>query len=493
MSDSVHLSSSDVLLFCCSTNATIENDRPIPVSWTVSVSTRMKWSFEGKWIAGGLGLTLLLMGCVSFASYRNTLSMTESTQRVQRTYKVLNRLSDLYAEMSIAESGRRGYVFLKDDRELGRYQIAVSTMRSQMQAVQQEMGMASIQQQRLQQLIALVNQRLALLQRSIQLYQANPAAIQTQRSMTEQSVQLRTQIQNTLTAIKTEEEQSLKESLDRAQTDVHVKTVLELVGTLLSFAVIIGVCGILYRQQIQRQRVQSLEWTLAQEKELSELKLRFFSMVSHEFRTPLSVILASSQLLKEILLEVVDAGKLKNLHRIQASARLMSRLLTDILTLTRAEAGKLDYQPEPLDVEAFCLNLVEDLLFGEPSQHSIKFASQGYCTRVNLDEKLLYSILSNLLLNAIKYSPQGGDICLILTCEPERTLFEVKDQGIGIPVADQSRIFEPFYRGSNTGTIVGSGLGLATVKKCLELHQGEIRVESEVGIGTTFTAIIPRQ
>ncbi len=169
----------------------------------------------------------------------------------------------------------------------------------------------------------------------------------------------------------------------------------------------------------------------------------------------------------------------------------MKQLLTDILTITRAEAGKLEYKPSPLDVEAFCLNLVEDIQFFSLAEHTLNFISNGHCTRVILDEKLMYSILSNLLCNAIKYSPQGGNIYLILNGEPEATVFQVKDEGIGIPLEEQPEIYEPFYRGQNVDNIVGTGLGLAVVKKCLDLHQGEITVKSQVGVGTTFTVRIP--
>jgi signal transduction histidine kinase len=214
-------------------------------------------------------------------------------------------------------------------------------------------------------------------------------------------------------------------------------------------------------------------------------------MISHEFRTPLSVILLSSQLLKEILQELVDSTQLKNLYRIQSSAKLMNQLITDLLTLTRAEAGKLDFNPQFINIESFCLNLLEDLQLFHIKLPAIKFIKNGRFFRTQIDEKLLYSILSNLLLNAIKYSPQGGNIYLIVNCEQEATIFQVKDEGIGIPQQEQQNIYEPFYRCQNVENIVGTGLGLAVVKKCVELHQGEISVESEVGFGTIFTVKIP--
>lgn len=453
----------------------------------------MKWSLEGKWIAGGFGLTLLLMGLVSVTSYKNTTELIQSADRVQHTYEVLNTLTEFYASMTVAESGRRGYIISGSQQELERHQIAVDKMRSEIQSLQQQMSDNSTEQQHLARLEELVTQRLALFKQSIALYQSDQSAVQAQAQITQKSVNLRNEIQSILTALKTEEKQWLRIGLDQSQSSMHYTILIELIGTVLSFAVIFSVYVLFSHQWSQRKKLESLQQSLAQEQELSELKFRFFSMVSHEFRTPLSVILVSSQLLGEILQNLVDASYLKNLYRIQSSAKLMNQLLTDILTLSRAEAGKLEYKPELVDLEAFCLNLVEDINFFGMKNHAIKFIRQGSCVRVNLDEKLLYSILTNLLLNAIKYSPQGGDISLILRCEPEATIFQVEDKGIGICPDDKQQIYETFYRGHNVDNITGTGLGLAVVKKCLELHQGEITVDSEVGLGTTFTVRIPHQ
>lgn len=451
----------------------------------------MKLSLEGKWIAGGFGLTLMLMGLVSVTSYNNTTELIESAERVQHTYEVLNTLTDFYASMTVAESGRRGYIISGSQQELKRHQIAVNDMQSKIHLLLEQMNNNPVWQQRLTRLNSLVTQRLGLFKQSITLYQQDSSTVKSQALITEKSVKIRDEIQGVLADIKNEEERLLRIWLDHSRSTIHYIIIIELIGTVLSFAVILGIYLLLYTQWVQRQKVASLQHTLAQEKELGELKLRLFSMVSHEFRTPLSVILASSQLLGEILQDLVEQNQLKNLYRIQSSAKLMNQLLTDILTLTRAEAGKLNYKPELVDLEAFCLNLLEDVRFCDIKSHSLKFISKGRCVRVYLDEKLLYSILSNLLLNAIKYSPNGGNVYLILNCETEATVFQIKDEGIGIPAENYSEIYEPFYRGQNVENIVGSGLGLAVVKKCVELHQGEITMESQVGVGTTFTVRIP--
>lgn len=451
----------------------------------------IKWSFQGKWIAGGFGLTLLLIGLVTFASFNNTTEIKQSANKVQHTYQTLNTLTNFNAAMTGAESARRGYIFLGNRQDLRRYQNEVANMQSELKLLKEQIHPRLSQQQRFIQLNALVSQRLALLEQSIEFYQKDKTALQAQTNITDRSVKLREKILPIIAAITAEEQSYLRSSLKQSEYSINLRILIEILGTFLIIVVIFSLCVILERQWIKREQIESLESSLAQEIKLGELKIQLFSMISHEFRTPLSVILLSSQLLKEILEELVDDKHLKNLSRIQSSAKLMNHLLTDILTLTRAEAGKLDYKPQLLNVESFCLNLVEDLRLFDTTPHLIEFKNNSEYFRANLDEKLLYSILSNLLLNAIKYSSSGKKIYLILNSEPKAIVFQVIDEGIGIPLVEQQKIYEPFYRCQNVENIVGTGLGLAVVKKCVERHQGEITVKSEIGVGTTFTVKIP--
>lgn len=228
------------------------------------------------------------------------------------------------------------------------------------------------------------------------------------------------------------------------------------------------------------------------EKELRRLQLRFFSMASHEFRTPLSIIIGSAQLLKSCLSLGTEEKILRNLERIEVAAKNLTQLLDSLLTINRAETGKLDFNPSQVDLEKICIELVEEMHIKYGSKHQIIFDSQGQSPRRCLDEKLLRYILSNLLLNAIKYSPEGGKIYLNLTCGHFETLFQIKDEGIGIYPEDQQHLFELFHRGVNVENISGTGLGLSVVKKCVDLQGGTIAVESEVGVGTTVTVTIPK-
>ncbi|NJR14766.1 MAG: GAF domain-containing protein [Calothrix sp. CSU_2_0] len=244
----------------------------------------------------------------------------------------------------------------------------------------------------------------------------------------------------------------------------------------------------------ERKRLDEIRLALEREKELSALKTRFFSMASHEFRTPLSTALAAAQLLEDCRDEWDNSSKrLRNLQRIQGSVKNMVQMLDDILTINRAEAGKLEFNPKQLDLESFCGSFIEELRLSAGEIHKLTFTRQGKAVPGWVDERLLRSILANLLSNAIKYSPDGGNVHLALEFEPDKVILQVQDWGIGIPPTTQKQLFEPFHRGKNVRSISGTGLGLVVVKKCVDLHQGTINITSEVGVGTACVVTLPLQ
>lgn len=251
-----------------------------------------------------------------------------------------------------------------------------------------------------------------------------------------------------------------------------------------------AVCGI-STDITERKRVEAeMHNALEKEKQLSELKSRFVTMASHEFRTPLATILSSTELLEHYSHKWSEEKKLTHFQRIQAAVKHMTQLLNDVLLIGKAEAGKLEFKPTPLDLAQFCRELVEEVAL-TASNYKIAFQTQLQTITACMDEKLLRQILNNLLSNAIKYSPEGSTVRFDLLCEPEAAIFRVQDQGIGIPQSDQAQLFNSFHRASNVGNISGTGLGLAIVKKSVDLQRGKIAVESQVGVGTTFIVTLP--
>ncbi|WP_427158921.1 PAS domain S-box protein [Aliinostoc sp. HNIBRCY26] len=241
----------------------------------------------------------------------------------------------------------------------------------------------------------------------------------------------------------------------------------------------------------RKQLEEELTVALEKEKELSELKSRFVSMTSHEFRTPLSIILSSSELLEHYHQKLSPEKQLTHLQRIQTAVKRMTEMLDDVLIIGKAEAGKLEFIPQVFDLVAYCRNLVAETQTRlRLKSQQINFTSHEETIECCMDDKLLTHILNNLLSNAIKYSHENSRVEFILKTENEQAIFEIQDSGIGIPPEDIPQLFESFHRAKNVGNIPGTGLGLAIVKKCIDLHQGEIFVKSALGIGTVFTVKI---
>ncbi|MGG6263845.1 hybrid sensor histidine kinase/response regulator [Leptolyngbya sp. AN03gr2] len=248
---------------------------------------------------------------------------------------------------------------------------------------------------------------------------------------------------------------------------------------------------------LSRHKAESLIKTaLRKEKEINELKSRFVSVVSHEFRNPLNTILFSTELLQRYGNQISDQKKETYLERIQGSVKRMNELLSDVLTVGETEAGKLQFSPQPLDVIRFCKELVDEFHLSDRGKSQINFSfrqtsDQDRPSLSLLDERLLRHILTNLLSNALKYSPSGDPIEFKLNLSDRTAIFRIQDHGIGIPKADQIDLFQSFHRARNAKTIPGTGLGLSIVKQCVDLHGGTITVESEENQGTLFTVTLP--
>ncbi|MBD2680073.1 MULTISPECIES: PAS domain S-box protein [Nostoc] len=245
------------------------------------------------------------------------------------------------------------------------------------------------------------------------------------------------------------------------------------------------------RKKVEEQIFKALE----KEKELSDLKSRFISMTSHEFRTPLAVIASSAGILKSFSHKLDEQQKQRHLQCIQTYIQHTTQLLDDILLINKAEAGKLVFKPSSFNLVDFCQTLIDELQLSSPNHHLVFSPQyQGNLSNRNhfiMDSQLLRQILSNLLSNAVKYSSSGSNIQIDLLIQDQIAVFLIKDEGIGISIEDQQHLCESFYRGSNVGNTPGTGLGLTIVNKCVFLHKGRITFASQIGFGTTFRVELP--
>ena len=243
----------------------------------------------------------------------------------------------------------------------------------------------------------------------------------------------------------------------------------------------------------QKKAEEAIAQLLEREKELSELKTRFITTASHEFRTPLALISSSTGILQDYGERLADAKRAKHLGRIQGAAQQMKQLLEDVLTVERIAADRLPFQPSAVNLIDFCSDLQGEFHRSYPQRqiHWQVNPPQPPSPTIQADPQLLYQILSNILSNALKYSHNNRPVSWGLSYHPEVVVFHVSDRGIGIPQADRERLFESFHRANNVGTIQGTGLGLAIVKKCVDLHGGQIGIESAEESGTTITIELP--
>jgi signal transduction histidine kinase len=228
------------------------------------------------------------------------------------------------------------------------------------------------------------------------------------------------------------------------------------------------------------------------ERQLGELRTRFVAMTSHEFRTPLTAIVSSAELLQQFGGRWEDERRKDHLERIRLAAGTMERMLEDVLMIGKAEAGVLRASPSPIRLDEFCKRLVETLEHSSQKSHAIRYTFLGD-PDVTMDERLLQHVLGNLLGNALKYSAAGSEVRFDVRTNGTECQFSVKDQGIGIPTEELPQLFMSFSRASNAKNLPGSGLGLAVVKKALDVQHGTIEVQSELAHGSTFLVTIPRR
>ena len=240
-----------------------------------------------------------------------------------------------------------------------------------------------------------------------------------------------------------------------------------------------------------RQADADVRKALVREQELNELKSRFVSMASHEFRTPLTAILSSAELLEAYSERLSAEKKADLIDMIKTAVKSMTHMLEEVLFIGKSDTGHLQFNPASIEVDSFCKSLLKEIRVGVGKDHIIEYCATGHCMPLMVDPHLLRQILLNLLSNGIKFSPKGSTISFASNCDSGAIVFEVADQGVGIPMEDRANLFSTFHRAGNVSNIQGTGLGLAIVKKCVDLHGGEIDYTSEVGKGTRFVVRIP--
>ncbi|MUH00210.1 response regulator [Scytonema sp. UIC 10036] len=245
------------------------------------------------------------------------------------------------------------------------------------------------------------------------------------------------------------------------------------------------------RNAIQKSQLQN---QFSKKQELQQLTATSaLATVSYEYRAFLASILAAASTLLQHSHKLDEAKHQHLLQLIEDKARQMAKLVDNLLVIEKFEFGKATFTPLPFELLQFFSDIIEEQRYKLSDRHDLTFKIAGNTRGFWGDPTLLRQILINLLSNAIKYSPDGGKIEVHLVGNDSRIIFDVKDEGIGIPIEDRENLFESYSRGSNVGTIPGTGLGLAIVKACVELHGGKVTLESQEEQGTKVSVSLPKR
>jgi PAS domain S-box-containing protein len=240
-----------------------------------------------------------------------------------------------------------------------------------------------------------------------------------------------------------------------------------------------------------KQAEEALQQALVKEKELGDLKTRFVSMASHEFRNPLATILATTDTLSAYRHKLTEEQIEQRFDKIKEQVGHLKDIMEDVLMLARMQARRVEFNPVKLDLDALVRSVLDEFESRPDIRHKLAYTVGEGNHEIVLDRKLMRQIINNLVSNAIKYSPEGKVIRINLEYTASEVILKISDEGIGIPEADLPHLFEPFHRAANVGTISGTGLGLVITREAVELHSGTIAVESQQGVGTTFLIRIP--
>ncbi len=242
---------------------------------------------------------------------------------------------------------------------------------------------------------------------------------------------------------------------------------------------------------MRRKVEEKLQKALEREKELNEMKSRFISIVSHEYRTPLATILSSAEILELYDEQLSPEKKSEQLSKIESCVDEMTQLLDDVITINKYDMEKIDHTITEFEIISFSRSIIHDAISIMKVAPHIHFGSNLNEFKINSSLTLYKQILSNLVTNACKYTPSSKSITITISISASHVSIKVEDQGIGISPDDQKHLFEPFFRGSNVGSLSGSGLGLSIVKRSVDILQGTLSMESTLHIGTTFTIELP--
>jgi len=472
-------------------------------------------------------ILLVCINTIFIASYRERQL---TSWHVRHAQSVLFYTTQVQSKKLQVRQQAWSYVFLRDDYHLEEYSRTVRELNSSIKILSDATINDALQQERIEKLKLTIGNQLNFYKRMINLSQDAPYSARL--SLIERgSNGFNKEIDEHLFDIRKQEDQALLQQIRAYAKSLRLNQImlwLSLVGNwsaLIGFVAAFSDYSNTLRQQVSDRTnqlnvkaselraaldeketlneqlqvlneqlqvsIRETQKALSTEQELNILKTQFINVVSHEYRTPLTVIYSSAELLSVYWDRFNETKRNTHFQSILAQVSFMIKLLEDVLIISKSDTGNIECNPESLDIRNFLEHLVETLNASDKGKHEINVSFITDCYTYHLDKILLRFILENLISNAIKYSPNGSTVSIEVEELQQEIHFRIQDKGIGIPEQDLDRLFDSFFRAENVGTVQGTGIGLAIVKRCVELHQGTIEVSSMVEVGTTFTVTFP--
>ena len=460
----------------------------------------------GKRLTRGSLLALAALGCVlilvnSLIAYTSVRTLMAQQRAVIQSHAVQTALEQLTASLDEAETGERSYILTGKESDLEPYSSAVAQLPRDLDRLTSLVASDEAQRHRMEMLKPLIEERLAELRTMIDLKRVGPDT--TLRSMIAMESKETTDSIHQVLGDMEAEEQGLLAAQDRvAQASTNATYVALGVSTLVDIALLITIVylagrALARREQVAQERAELLtqEQAARQEAE-SAVRVRdeFLSIASHELKSPLTVLLGSAQALQRRVAREGGMSErgLQTLAVIPQQASRLRALIEAMLDVTRIEQGQLTLATGPLDLAAVVRRAVEEAR-ATTDLHALTCEGTDQPIYVTGDAVRLEQVLHNLVENAIKYSPHGGEVRVRLARRDTHVEVAVSDEGIGIPEAAQARLFERFYRAPNASAerISGTGIGLYVIREIVTLHGGTINVVSMEGRGSTFTVSLP--
>lgn len=447
-------------------------------------------------------LLVVLVLLNGFLSYDGIRSLVGDEREISQTQQVLGDLQAVQTTLDDAETGQRGYIITGNATYLQPYTTAQAAINGQLSTLTSLISTNPVQQRRLVTLGQLIHIKFAELQSSIDLEQQGQTAQAISQVQTNEGKHTMDAIRHEIGQMQTTENELLTDRTAKANSNLIETVLTTLIATLLSAGLLILIFFLVSHEIVRREQAVSEQKDLlareqaarAEAEEAVIVRDQFLSLASHELKTPLTALLANEQMLRR---RIAREGGLsernqRSLNLLSTQALRLKDLIELMLDVSHIERGQLVIDRTLLDLNDLVRRAVEETQL-TTERHTIAFNAAPNPLPVRGDALRLEQMLQNLLQNAIKYSPRGGTIAVACEQADDMASITIRDEGIGIPVAAQEKLFDRFYRASNADPmhISGMGIGLYVVQEIVRQHGGTITVTSAEGEGSAFTVRVP--